>query len=211
MEIGTIVISTARVLTLTLEELLLQLVSMNGADTTGQNFRNRIVDLCGKYYRRNCSSESLVSQVLESDERGIPRHQIIEDVSEILEFDRAVVDIAAELIEIFDLRLYCELPKDWISYSWEGLGLPSSINLKDILFIEDFEMGDPPATQVEALLNCLDLPGEQILLIDARNKFTTKAVRAGVNAILYVNPFRLREELSLRGLLPTDLILSERR
>lgn len=203
MEIQTIVFSIARVLTPSLEAIVLQCVDALGGDSHDPTYRNRVRDLCENYYRGEIHSDHLLNQIIERAGIQVQRPEFLEAIREHMEFDREVLKVADELNEQYDVGFFCELPKSWVSDSWDHLDLPAGFLLDDITFNEGIEIEDPSSTQFENLLQEFILPAEQILLIDARNKVTSRAVRMGVNAILYVNPFRLRQELSLRGMLTT--------
>jgi hypothetical protein len=84
----------------------------------------------------------------------------------------------------------------------QSFGQHYRISSHQFIFCEDFLQTDVENIWPFHVLEAYGLLKAESIIVDAHNWVTTRAVRNGLNAILYVNPFRLRQELTLRKLLP---------
>ena len=109
-------------------------------------------------------------------------------------------ELLRELSEEFTLWLLCEGPEEGLALVVEGLRLNRVIPRSHWFFISEGLRADMPKEAVEGLVARTGGSREAFLLIDDRPAVTTAVIRAGMNAVVFVDAFRLRRNLVLRGL-----------
>ena len=109
-------------------------------------------------------------------------------------------DLLQELSPDFNLWLFCEAAEDELSLMIDGLQLAPMVPATRRLSAAGNFRTDMPEELVDALVKRTGGPRESLLWIDDRPSVTSAVIRAGMNAVVFVDIFRLRRNLVLRGL-----------
>jgi hypothetical protein len=109
-------------------------------------------------------------------------------------------ELLQELSPDFTLWLFCEpVPEEPVAVL-ESLQLDRLISRARWLFASERFCVAMPKELIEELMVRTDGRQGELLWIDDRPAVTSAMIRAGLNAVVFVDAFRLRRNLVLRGL-----------
>ncbi len=106
----------------------------------------------------------------------------------------------SELSADFKLWLFCEPDREELAPIAGNLKLDNMIPRARWLFASGELCAEKPKELIEELVRRTGGRREEILWIDDRPAVTSAVIRAGMNAVVFVDAFRLRRNLVLRGL-----------
>ena len=107
----------------------------------------------------------------------------------------------AEVSVHFKLWLFCEAPYEVVTPTLLRLRLDRFFPRDRWLFSSTACNADRAESLIERLPQIIGASLGELLWIDDRAAVDAAVLRAGLNAVAYVDPFRLRRNLVLRGLL----------
>jgi FMN phosphatase YigB (HAD superfamily) len=106
----------------------------------------------------------------------------------------------------YPLQLLSDFPREWLAPALARTGLAASFADDSIVMIADLDVDDTHEALLKALVDAgLFTPGRSLLVADDPI-LTEAAIRAGLDAILFVDTPRFKRELSLIDLLPSPSI-----
>jgi hypothetical protein len=109
-------------------------------------------------------------------------------------------ELLGELSTDFTLWLFCEPTQERLAEVLETLQLDRLICRVRWLFASERFCVAMPKELIEELVARTGGRQEELLWIDDRPAVTSAVIRAGMNAVVFVDVFRLRRNLVLRGL-----------
>lgn len=109
-------------------------------------------------------------------------------------------ELLKELSSDFKMWLFCEGAEEELAPILEGLQLERVIPRIRWLFASELFRADIPGRLIRQLVRRTAARREDLLWIDDRPSVTAGVIRAGMNAAVFVDAFRLRRNLVLRGL-----------
>ena len=108
--------------------------------------------------------------------------------------------LLGELSGDFPQWLFCEGVREDTALALENLRLDQLIPRDKWLFASGRLSADLPGELIKELVTRTGAQREELLWIDDRPAVTSSVIRAGMNAVIFVDAFRLRRNLVLRGL-----------
>ena len=109
-------------------------------------------------------------------------------------------DLLRELSRDFIVWLFCEPSREELAPVMESLQLDQMIPRAHWLFASGRLCAEKPKELIEELMARTGGRREELLWIDDRPAVATAVIRAGMHAVAFVDAFRLRRNLVLRGL-----------
>ncbi|MDD5371022.1 MAG: hypothetical protein PHQ40_18230 [Anaerolineaceae bacterium] len=109
--------------------------------------------------------------------------------------------ILMELTGKFDLWLFCEVDRIGLLPSLKRLDLNRYFPPNHQLFTPELGASGQVPDLIPALLSASKANLDELLWVDDRSMIASAAIRAGLNAVAYVNPFRFRRNLILRRMI----------
>ena len=106
-----------------------------------------------------------------------------------------------EIAPVFLLWLFCDGQEKETAAAAETLRLDGLVPRSRWLFASEGFRVDLPDQLVGRLMERTGAPREEIIWIDDRPAVTSALIRAGMNAVAFVDAPRLRRNLVLRGLI----------
>lgn len=194
-----LVLSISGVLAPTLEDLILNAMPTSGDNAKDRQFQHWVHERCLEHYRGELSINELSNQIVERSGLKIDPGRIRE--LQQINFDGDVFEILEMIRDRFEFIFFSDLPLKWSGDHLKEKAQQSKLRVAQELFKEEIQDKHPASSILDLVLAAINKPADQLLLVDRNNQVTTQAVRRGVNAILFVNPFRLQQELRLRKLL----------
>jgi len=126
------------------------------------------------------------------------KEMIVDNAPPIL----GIMDVLKELGEKKSLFMFSQYPPEMYDRIKTRLGLDKLIPEKNVFFTSGSGVQNLKSGIIERLIfNKWITPGKSIF-IDNDSRRTSAAIRAGIDAIIFVDSRRLRREIALRGLLP---------
>jgi FMN phosphatase YigB (HAD superfamily) len=124
--------------------------------------------------------------------------RIVDDIS--LHAD--ILRVIDALVGQYDVRLLANLPPSWLDGLMDRLGLSARFDAGRIAIVADFHPRDLSADLLPRLVKAgVIVPGRTLLVDDDPLRAET-AIRAGLDAALFVDARRLYRDLGLWGLVP---------
>ena len=121
-----------------------------------------------------------------------------------LRVDAGIEELLISINGVLDSWLFCEIDGNDIVSAMERLGIERCIPRTRWLFSSEDRQRlrvDVPRELIAAIAERVKAPRETLLWIDDRPRVTAALIRAGMNAVAFVDAFRLQRNLVLRGLL----------
>jgi hypothetical protein len=112
-----------------------------------------------------------------------------------------MAELLREMGPLFPLWLYGEQREGEGATAAERLRLDSLVPRFHWIFASEDLPGDAPERLVTNLMVRTGADRDRLLWVDDRPAMTSSVIRAGMNAVVFVDAFRLRRNLVLRGLL----------
>jgi hypothetical protein len=136
---------------------------------------------------------------------GLSAVQAYEAVSACLKTSVPMSDLLNEITRQFDLWLVCEADRLRMLPALQRLGL--SLFFQPDRWIFSPELGkQAQIPQIIPELLSISMAGlGELLWVDNRSMVDSAAIRAGLNAVAYVDPYRFRRNLVLRGMIETNV------
>jgi hypothetical protein len=122
-------------------------------------------------------------------------------VSCSLRTDPSMNIILRELMGKFDLWLFCEVDRKGLLPSLKRLDLNRYFPPNHQLFSPELGASVQIPDIIPALLSASQANLYELLWVDDRSMVTSAAIRAGLNGVAYVDPFRFRRNLILRRMI----------
>ena len=141
-------------------------------------------------------------RILSSTDLKMERHALEEKVINGYKPVDGIIAVLKELRNGNSLSLFSQLPRGLFTALSARSGLNELFSDSDIYFTSEMNLENTTTDVVNHLMagKCL-IPGKSVL-VDADSRRTSAAIRAGMDAIIFVDARRLRREIALRGLLP---------
>jgi hypothetical protein len=112
-----------------------------------------------------------------------------------------IQDLLTSLNGVLDAWLFCEIAEAVMAPTMERLMLDRCVPRSRWLFSSGRFRVEMPGELIARLMERMAARREELLWVDDRPAVTAALIRAGMNAVAFVDPFRLRRNLVLRGLL----------
>jgi hypothetical protein len=122
-------------------------------------------------------------------------------VSFSLKTDHSMNIILRELMGNFNLWLFCEVDRKGLLPSLKRLDLNRYFPPNHQLFTPELGVSVQMPDLIPAVLSASKANLDELLWVDDRSMVTSAAIRAGLNAVAYVDPFRFRRNLILRRMI----------
>lgn len=148
------------------------------------------------------SPDDFWKEILSSSTGEVKISDLQEKVGNSLEPIDGTLKVLTELKKENTLSLFSQLPRELFASVKKHFGLQDLFADSDIFFTNEMNLKNTTADVVNYLIagKCLN-PGKSVV-VDADSRRTSAAIRAGMDAIIFVDARRLRREIALRGLLP---------
>lgn len=128
------------------------------------------------------------------------------------ELEKAIVDrivptqgilaVLSELQTRYSLTLFSQFSSELLHQIPSLLVLKEFIPEENILYARETGFYDQPDSLFQKLIAMGIINPRKSIWVDSNSKLTSISMRAGVDAIIFLNSEKLRRELALRGLLP---------
>lgn len=190
------------VLTQTVESALFS--ALRGSDTPADPTARRSVrDLASAMrsgtldWNRLCAQAALILGA--GEEGSLLGMRVLES----LRVTAGIEELLASVDSLLDSWLFSEIDRGVIAPALKRLGIDRRIPANRWLFSSDNRRlrVDAPRELIGAITRRLNAPRTALLWIDDRPSVTARVIRGGSNAVVFVDAFRLRRNLVLRGLL----------
>lgn len=199
--IDTFFINMSGVLIIPLHEATIS--SIEGIDNTKLSTPSRmaIFDLAQELSSGHIGEDEYISKVqMTIDDVDLSKDLINRIRAEMAEVPGAG-QVIHELQATYRVWFISDLPKPWFLDSDLPNNIMKLVHPDQVLYQAEFDRVLGSQGMFETLFRRASKPKSECLLVNKNADVTSAAVKVGLNAILFVNAFRLRLELSLRRIL----------
>lgn len=168
----------------------------------GRGERQKRYDLSLALSLGKISLDDFREGILSSSNGKMEISDLQEKVVNNLEPIDGTLKVLTELKKENTLSFFSQLPRELFGLVKNHFGLQDLFADSDIFFTNEMNLKNTTADVVDRLMAGKHLNPGKSMLVDADSRRTTAAMRAGVDAIIFVDARRLRREIALRGLLP---------
>jgi len=122
------------------------------------------------------------------------------DLLDLIKVDSGALVIAADLAaKGMELVLFSDYPRTWLAKFDQAGSLTGRFNR--VIYSQDLEYPDIQVSIIDLLAAKQQLVGGKCMWLDGDPVRTSRAIRLGIDAIIYVDERRARRELNLRALI----------
>lgn len=194
-----IIVRLAGVVTQTFEQAAIETLFTSSAQAEAAN-RLVVHNWAIEMQSGRMTFTTFCSRVASLTGMNMPPEQAYQSVSGSLKLASPMIVILREISEQYDLWLFCEGDRLGILPSLQRLDLGRFFQPEHWLFTPELGFRAQMPELIPELLSASKANLDELLWVDDRSMVTSAATRAGLNAITYVDPFRFRRNLLLRGL-----------
>lgn len=119
--------------------------------------------------------------------------------------NQPAIDLIAKIPQEYERWLVVDYPADWYRELSGRWGLQDIFPLRQTIYISGLKLTRLVPEIFYRLPSCASRRMDECLVIDPISKRAVAAMRHGMASIIYVYPDRLKHELALQGILPTDM------
>jgi FMN phosphatase YigB (HAD superfamily) len=148
------------------------------------------------------SPSEYCEQALHLTRADMPAAELERRIVDALSLHADILRVIDALVERYDVRLLANLPPGWLEGLMDRLSLSTRFDAGHVAVVADFHPRDLSADLLPRLVDVgIIVPGRTLLVDDDPLRAET-AIRAGLDAALFVDARRLYRDLGLWGLVP---------
>ena len=146
----------------------------------------------------------LRERICEMSKGKVSQDQFLGSVLNTKALDRELLRVIDELRETYDLYLISQYPREWLETLLNRFDEKKRFEYTNIIYCAEGGLQNLIPDLFYLVNRLTGKQMENCLLVDGRAEYLSAALRMGLQAVVYVDAFRLRREFVLRSMLRND-------